>query len=94
MQTSATTHQRHAATFLTHIFGGGLADERYRVTRYRAACNRGKSPGSQPAVRLRMRSGRDGMVGAPGMSRRTFAPVTQNDRNYLRLQACWLGGRN
>ena len=34
MQTTATTHQRHAATFLTHIFGGGLADERYRVTRY------------------------------------------------------------
>ena len=39
MQTTATTSQRHADTFLTHFFGGGLdgGDREFVVERFRSA---------------------------------------------------------
>ena len=40
MPTTASTHQRHAATFLTHIFGGGLeADEHFVVERFQSTAD-------------------------------------------------------
>ena len=56
MQTTVTTHQRHAATFLTHIFGGGLADERYRITRYTSTADGQKKDARKPRTTMSRRS--------------------------------------
>ena len=40
MPATARTHHRHAATCLTHIFGGGLeADERFVVERFQSTAD-------------------------------------------------------
>ena len=39
MQTTAMAHQRNASTYLVHLFGRGLADERYDVQRFETAAD-------------------------------------------------------
>ena len=83
MQTASMTHRRHADTFLTHIFGGGLADERYRVERYRSAASgeikplvEGQAKGGRRQKRQimslrtvrRLRPARDEIIIATGIS--------------------------
>ena len=73
------THPGNASTFLTHLFGQGLDDERYVVERFRSMAdggpkikNRSKAANtvvSRQAVR-KMRPARDEIIVATGINLR------------------------